>query len=617
MGISLSVKGDKMEFDLIDYEIRAYEFTFSSPNSKYAKGSEDERYLSITGDISKTIENHKDILETIRDWAKIEYEDDSYYNWVKVTETYRESMIREITFPHAFIKHHHEEIDPYTGEGHFNLLLMQKVDKINDIIIDPNNEVFPSLNDLMNEYNEDTKNSTKDDEVSKDSIIETVYMLPTNTSPMTAEIWVDGYNKGTKYPGIKKGDYVFMDINSYIVKIMEQLGYSEAEVNTTDKQIDYIIVKNSLSQYGFLEMISEIKIRDIVDKITHISGYRITNFLEDSTTNKYIVEITRDLAEINLDGTKIADGYMYNGNVYPEDLGTFIRGLDYDIPRVFTSSFEVSMPGYPSHRITLNDMVISCLDVINDLKSESGIQFLSQIINIKNVYELNLEHTPLITPSVFTPQYPELFQVSDGTTIYFGGNQAWLSTTYQQSRGCGITAVANVMAYYALTKNSALYPYPAHTPFDIKEFTTFQQDICDHYVPAGIFGVISNDMMINGGLKYATDHKVTLGYDELVGIGTVNAANFIRNALTDHNPVLVTIIANSKFNNMNLVGPGTGLGTYSATGSFERHVLTIVCLDETKRRYPKITVSSWGCPAILDLGDLMSGLINGMLCFKL
>jgi len=54
-------------------------------------------------------------------------------------------MIREITFPFAFIKHYEEIIDPYTGDGRFVILLMPKPDKATDIIIDPANDYFKNL----------------------------------------------------------------------------------------------------------------------------------------------------------------------------------------------------------------------------------------------------------------------------------------------------------------------------------------------------------------------------------------------------------------------------------------------------------------------------------------
>jgi len=137
MGLSLTVEGAKVNFQLSDYEIRGYEFDYHATHSKYAKGFEDVRSLRIIGDISRIIEKNREILELIRRWAKQEYTDDSYYNSVKMSYTYREELIREVVFPNAFIKEYKETIDPHTGHGTFEVLLLQKFDKRTAVIINP------------------------------------------------------------------------------------------------------------------------------------------------------------------------------------------------------------------------------------------------------------------------------------------------------------------------------------------------------------------------------------------------------------------------------------------------------------------------------------------------
>jgi uncharacterized FlaG/YvyC family protein len=137
MGIALKVAGANVNLELKNYEIRGYEFDYSVGNSKYAKSSEDNRELVIIGDISKIIEKNKTILTLIRNWAKHEYEDSSYYNSVTITHTYSDEVIREITFPNAFIKEYKETIDTHTGHGIFRIALLQKFDKREEIEIEP------------------------------------------------------------------------------------------------------------------------------------------------------------------------------------------------------------------------------------------------------------------------------------------------------------------------------------------------------------------------------------------------------------------------------------------------------------------------------------------------
>jgi len=158
MGIQLQTSGPEINFTTKDFGIiRGYEFTYTVADSKYAKGHKDHRILTITGSISRTLtkdkENNTDIMKQIRKWAKMEYggkgknnskdnnkdNDDNkstYYHHTKITHTHKDQTIREITFPHAFIKDFKEQIDPHTGDGTYTLTLMQKADKRIDVIID-------------------------------------------------------------------------------------------------------------------------------------------------------------------------------------------------------------------------------------------------------------------------------------------------------------------------------------------------------------------------------------------------------------------------------------------------------------------------------------------------
>ena len=159
MGLLFKVSGKYANFTLTDYEIRGYEFLYAVPDSKYAKGHKDQRKLIIKGSVPRTLEKNREVLEEIRKWVKVQYKDPEYYSFAKVTHIHRDEVIREITFPDAFIYDFEEEIDPYTGDGTYVLTLMQKADKRIDIIVDPFNEVFPKLSDLMREVNQREKES--------------------------------------------------------------------------------------------------------------------------------------------------------------------------------------------------------------------------------------------------------------------------------------------------------------------------------------------------------------------------------------------------------------------------------------------------------------------------
>jgi len=145
MGLILSVSGGKLNFELDNYEIVAYEFSDRVENTLYAKSADNERYLAIKGNISKILESSPDTLEEIRKWATWEYEDSTYYNEVKITHIYRDEVLREITFPNAFLKHYEEDINTDTGHGYFTITLMQKADLRAEVVVEPFSAEFAEI----------------------------------------------------------------------------------------------------------------------------------------------------------------------------------------------------------------------------------------------------------------------------------------------------------------------------------------------------------------------------------------------------------------------------------------------------------------------------------------
>jgi len=152
--IIFEVKGATANFKLENDEIRSYEFSYSVSDSKYAKGSKDKRELVIKGSIPRTLTRNETAMKEIREWAKEKYKDPSFYSHVKVTAVYRDDVVREITFPNAFIKSYEEEINPHSGDGIYTITLLQKIDKRIKIIIDPFNVEHPTLSELCKEREE-------------------------------------------------------------------------------------------------------------------------------------------------------------------------------------------------------------------------------------------------------------------------------------------------------------------------------------------------------------------------------------------------------------------------------------------------------------------------------
>ena len=153
MRLQFKVSGAQINFDVTEFGIiRSYEFSYSVPDSKYAKSHKDHRTLIIKGSVSKTLSKAPEVIKQIRKWAKIKFKDrDTYYHNAKITVIHADVLVREITFPDSFVKDFTEEIDPHTGDGIYTLTLMQKLDKRINVIVDPFNEQHLGLSKMMEE----------------------------------------------------------------------------------------------------------------------------------------------------------------------------------------------------------------------------------------------------------------------------------------------------------------------------------------------------------------------------------------------------------------------------------------------------------------------------------
>ena len=154
MGVALYVEG-KFNFELVNNEITAYEFKYAVENSLYAKSSDSSQFLEIRGDVLRTATVSMESMEAIRAWSKWKFKDrDSYYHNVKVVFTYRDEVMREVTFPDAHIIKYQEEINPSSGEGMYTMLIGQKLDKRLDVVIDPFNVQWPIFSEFMRQREE-------------------------------------------------------------------------------------------------------------------------------------------------------------------------------------------------------------------------------------------------------------------------------------------------------------------------------------------------------------------------------------------------------------------------------------------------------------------------------
>ena len=136
MSLSLKASGSNININLVGEEIIKYKFKYEAPNSKYAKSVFD-CCMEIHGNISYMVEHSFEDLESIREWSRKEFDGEGYYSNVSVSFTHRDEVVRTTTFPNAYIVSYDEEITTHSGEGFFILVLKQKLDILDKIIIEP------------------------------------------------------------------------------------------------------------------------------------------------------------------------------------------------------------------------------------------------------------------------------------------------------------------------------------------------------------------------------------------------------------------------------------------------------------------------------------------------
>jgi len=140
--LTLKVEGKHINIELLSQEIIEYEFELEVPNSKYARGMDDSS-LIIKGNVNYTLEHSPGAMEAIRAWSKREFKNDGgYYNLVKVAHIHRGEEVRSITFQNAYIIEYFEDYDVPSGQGDFTIILKQKLDKKEGIIVAPFSKIF-------------------------------------------------------------------------------------------------------------------------------------------------------------------------------------------------------------------------------------------------------------------------------------------------------------------------------------------------------------------------------------------------------------------------------------------------------------------------------------------
>jgi len=162
MGIKMEI-ADKYGDSTVQFgEIINYTYEYESTDSLYAKGTKEKNLLRITGDISRCLETNPAALEHMRRWSSHTYTSSDDYIAVSLKyvvldftnvhgsedEATEIQTSRSISFPAARVQSYNENINPYTGNGTFEVVFVQREDKLADIRFEPYAEEFIKLEQL-------------------------------------------------------------------------------------------------------------------------------------------------------------------------------------------------------------------------------------------------------------------------------------------------------------------------------------------------------------------------------------------------------------------------------------------------------------------------------------
>lgn len=100
------------------------------------------------------------------------------------------------------------------------------------------------------------------------------------------------------------------------------------------------------------------------------------------------------------------------------------------------------------------------------------------------------------------------FEIHDGESLYYGGDQEWYPDRWQRQAGCGPTSCSNLLWYLAQTQGGCapLCPYNAAQK---PGFIQLMADVW-HYVTPGNMGVNSTDIFAKGAERYGKDKGIFL-----------------------------------------------------------------------------------------------------------
>lgn len=133
MGFKLSVDGaDKVELGVEN--LISVKFDMDTPDDSNARSTDIGTTLVVSGKILTAIGGEAaDATLNLAKWSVVPAESSDSYRTVVVTVINAEQVVREYTFPNAFVVDYTEDYGDTEGIGEFTLKVKQKKDKIANV----------------------------------------------------------------------------------------------------------------------------------------------------------------------------------------------------------------------------------------------------------------------------------------------------------------------------------------------------------------------------------------------------------------------------------------------------------------------------------------------------
>ncbi|MCH1625999.1 membrane-associated protease 1 [Fredinandcohnia quinoae] len=139
MGFRLRVEGAGETIELGVRNIEEAVFGTDTPDDTNARSTDVGATLKIKGKIlTATTEDGADDTIKLAEWSTVPAEKLEAYREVTLEVEAAGQIVRKFTLPHAFVVDYSEIFGDSQGVGSFELLIKQKKDKTDEVVIDGN-----------------------------------------------------------------------------------------------------------------------------------------------------------------------------------------------------------------------------------------------------------------------------------------------------------------------------------------------------------------------------------------------------------------------------------------------------------------------------------------------